>query len=467
MTKINNNLRLVTVAGILVILQLVIIKPVQADFLDRLSFRYPGAEYVWRPPGAMRFPQGDTENDFSIRWADCTLARYKIDGKLRTLGTIDGPELNFNHADPHFYISTGFISQSPELRINQNSRNYENNLTGDRSIFRLEGGYNFPLASDESITLAFNFTNLDLNTSGTLESLVHGIPGLEDSDSSRLDWSESGWTVAVHYLWDNTASFGVAYGQSESDISINSFSEQENVSIGVRPSGVTYGMTAFFPLQSDKNCEVFYRYTRNSGGGGVYRREKWLGPFNALMNSREYGFQLRDSNEMERWRFTLSRGVYSESLHGSANISGFGSPVFGITSPRVHMDSNTQLSITTAMYEKDIGTILDSNGTFSIGLSRWDMEGGVGTWESYLFGSAIANDDYTLLEWESGWLAHLGFEFDWEIASDDSLVLFIGQTIPINIVETEADQLLEHPVVHRVRRYDGGRYLSLTYTLNF
>lgn len=466
MNSVVAKLPLVTFAGILIFLQFTFVQPSRADFLDRFTWDFPGAESVWRPPGTLIFPMSGIEDSISISWADRTLARYKIDEELRTLATLDGPGFTFSHRDPRLYFITGYITQDAEFTVNPNSHRYENHLTGDRSILRLEGGYNFVLNSDESLTLAIQNTNLDFVTEGILQSLVHGIPELDTGDSSAFDWTESGWTLAAHYVWEQ-ASFGVAYGRCSSEIGVRLLSENENISINVAPAGVTYGLTTAFPLGDDKNTEIFYRYTRNTGDGSVFRGCSQLGPFNALTNTREYGFQLRDSNEPVRWKFTLSRGIYSTTLHGSANISGFSAPVFGIASPRVHLDSDTMLSITTAQYEKDIGTILDSNSTFSIGLSRWDLEGGAKTWESYVFGSAIVNEKYTRLEWDSGWLVHIGLEFNWEIDSDDNLALFVGQTIPVSIVETDPDIWLESPDVPRVRRYDGGRLVSLTYTINF
>ncbi len=432
-----------------------------ADPLGRFAGDLPGSEPWWTPSGADPGFSESPSTDFTLTWSDAEVVRYKVDDELRCLLTSSGPLLGLDHTDRDSFIRLSWLGHDVEAHAGSGGE--INTLSGDRSLLEFEAGFDFQLLNEDNLTVAASYYNFRLNADGLLPTLMSGIPGLDEDESSNLDWRENGWSIGVHYRRDRI-SFGILYGQSSNQMELESVSPVELVRLRVDPSGHTIGFTGEMPLDRQTIGEAFYWVTHSYGEDGVYRGEGDLGPFRAAMDSWTGGFRLKSAEDLPRWQLSFTRGIHRNTLSGSANISSFGEPVFGIVTPRVHLDLNIKVMLSTIIYERDTGEIADAKISCFLGATRWDLEGDVRTWESYLFGSAILNETITTLDAESGWLAHAGIRAGWELSDRDNLQLHIGQSVPVSIARSIEPSPPGPPGPPRRTVWDGGRYVSLSCT---
>ena len=435
-----------------------------ADPLQGLLNYQPSAEAWWNPPTAAEdLPAvGMWRAEFSYTHAN--LVRNKRDDALQQLLTARGPGLSLSRRSASSFMRLSW--QASDVDASLLSAGRGNSLGGDRRTFLLEGGCTRPLKGGE-LRLAGRLVSLNMPIAGRLPSLVHGVPGLNDGDRSRLTWREDGWTLATQYRGGQGA-LSLAYGESRTEIDLESVSPSERILLGADLNGHTYGVGAELRLGTGTLAEVFYRQSHNSGERGVFRQNARIGPLSARQHSRHYGIKLREPGDTPGWQATLTRGRYHTDLAGSARLAGFVDPVFGITAPRGHVSAETDISLTTALIEWEGGGIGGANIGYLLGATRWDLDSDFTTWQSVLFGAARINERTSSMKLESGWLLHLGLTAEWRLGAGSKLSLGIGQSVPVVTHRRKAELGLPGPPVAPVSRaVDGGRYIILACTYDF
>ena len=435
-----------------------------ADPLHRLTGDVPGSEPWWILPGSdVRFSDSPS-TDFTLSLSESQVVRYKEDEQLRYLLTSDGPSCVLSHTGRNSYYRLGWLGQNVDAFFFSGGEN--NRLDGDRSLTEFGSAFYFPLKNRNGLILGASYYRYRLSADGVLPAMVNGIPGFEDDDVSSLNWREDGFSLGLTYQKEES-SIGISYAHSDNRIELLSESPDDLIRLGVEASGSTFGISGEMPLDSQTIGEAYFYTTQNSGEDGVYRRESELGPMRASQDSWCGGFSLESRDKLPEWRLSVTRGIHRTVLYGSANISSFAEPVFGIVTPRVHIDAAVKLSLSSVIYERDGGEFADADITWFLGATRWDLEGDIRTWESYLFGSAILNETVTPLDAESGWLVHAGFSADWELTKRDSLLLHVAQTVPVSITRTIYPGPPGEPGPDRRTVWDGGRYIYLGYIHSF
>jgi len=435
--------------------------PCHADPFYRLASDFSGSE-LWR-----EFTQSTTfsetpKNTFKLDWDLGNLARYKETGGESFLLQSRGGNFNYQYSDPSSFFNFEWLRHEVETGIS--SDGMENRLDGIRNIVSIAGGINADCGDSSSLKFVGRYTYLQDSLSGMLPTLVNGIPGFEISDDSGLNWDESGWGLEVSYQ-ERQSLIGVAYGQSDNHFSLNSMTGDDEISLRVSAPGYFLGIFGEAPLDSQTLGRAYFYDTRSCGDEGIYRQNERLGPMRGGVDSRHFGFQLSDSDVSNEWELSITRGIYTTNLSGSADISSFGEPVFGIVTPRIHFDSFLRLSLTTALFGWNAGEFAGSEIRLSGGATRWNIDDSVRSWESYLFGGGILNESETGIDIESGWLGHVGFEASWHTTDSDKIILFVGQTIPISVAKFESEK--PGLVTGKSSVWDGGRWISLSYIIEF
>ena len=436
--------------------------PVHGDPLDNFTKPLPGMGEIWNPPGWNKSYTLDKSDSFTISWSHSNIVRYKLDDELKYLQASKGPIFGIQHSTNKSWYSLSWLMNDTELQFMNNGN--LNRLDGDRTNVDFEMGYIFPIEDDSSITLATRFDNDSLFSKGRLPVLFRSVPGLGDNEESSFTWEENNWTLASYFNHDND-SIGLVLGGLSRQISLTSESDDEHVKLEFAPFGCTLGLIASTRIDDNVDAQVFYRFGLTDGEKGVFRQGEKLGLLDSGVNSWLFGLNIYSTDEIPDWNLSFTTEKSSTRLKGSADISGFVEPVFGIISPRAHADAHYSHSLTSLGYNKNVGRILDSDFTGLCGLTYWDVDCNLKTWESLLFGSAQINEQTSYLETESGLLFHLGFKAKWDLSNRDELCLNFGQSIPIYVNEGEKES--SQPGLSHDRSYDGGRTISINYSHRF
>jgi hypothetical protein len=436
--------------------------PAHADPLDKFTKPLMGMRDTWNPPGLNKAFTLDRADYFTLTWSHSNIVRYKLDDELKYMLASTGPVFNIQHTNRKSWYSLNWLSHDTEFHVMDDSR--INRLDGDRTLVDFEMGYIFPLEEDSCINLATRFNHHDLTSKGKLPLLFNNVSGLGENENSSFDWRENNWTLASHYNHDGD-SIGIVLSSLNKQINLASDTEDEHIELEFAPSGYSLGVTATTQVDHKVAGQAFYRFGFSEGDKSVYRRDNRLGPLKSGVNSWLCGIRFYDSDDIPDWSLALTSEKSSTRLSGSADLTSFIEPVFGIVSPRAHLDAHYSLSQTSIGYEKNIGRLFDSNFTGLFGLTYWDMDCNLKTWESLLFGSAQINEESSYADIESGFLLHAGFNATWKLSNRDKINLNFGQSIPIAVNEREKDP--GQPGLPHQRSYDGGRTVSISYIRSF
>ncbi|MFH1514530.1 MAG: hypothetical protein ABIG42_03630 [bacterium] len=446
---------------VILINALVYVESAVADPLDKFMKPLPGAGEIMDLPGFyFVFPKDDT-NELTITWTDSCTFRYKLDGLLEDLLTSGGPVINYRHANKNAYYEIGWFLHDTEFLFVSGDR--INQLDGDRNLLKVETAFLIPMKNAE-LTIGGRYSYHNLEISGKLPILFKGVPGLGEDENSFLKWKENEILVASHYR-KGKDSVGLMLGFPLKNISLESVSSNERARLEFKPSGFKTGLSLSTEVDNDITGELYFALGRLSGKNGVFRQDEQIGPMHTGINNRQWCIRLFDTAEYPDWMLSLIYEKSSTGLQGSADLTQLANPIYGIASPRAHLNAHYDISQTMLKFEKELGKFLNSDLSGSFGLTYWAMNGKLTTWESLLFGSAIINENTEFLDVESGLLFHLGFNADWQLSQKDSIRFDISQSIPFN-VKRQFDQPGGISQPHD-RKWDGGRFISLSFVHSF
>lgn len=435
-----------------------------ADPLELLATPVPGSESWWHPPGGPANLPPLGASHFKLGYNHATLDRIKHGEILEQLIAVRGPVWELAHNSPHYFIR--LRGEWLDAEIQAANENRIDRLDGPRKYLYLEGGYRVPLGCNEELTIGFASHTLRLPLSGQLPSLVNGLPGFLSDDPAKLGWHENGWEAATTYRLGHD-SITLAYGETASTIELNVQGIEDAIQAAVEPRGQSYGMQVDYCLNRDLALEAYYREVHNKGEKGIFLNGGTVGPLRSEQDSWRFGLRLRQPGDNPGWRLGFSQGLYDINLSGSAQLRGFGGPVFGILAPRGHIDSRSRIKLQTALAEWRGGKVAGGKLDYLVGATRFDLDAEATTWQSLLFGAAKVNESTGTVDLEAGWLAHLGFAVGWDMSDHSHIRLEVGQSIPVQTSKAESTAAPTIPGPHTRRRFDGGRSITFTYTVKF
>lgn len=433
-----------------------------ADPLERLVTPLPGAESWWEPPGTEDNLPPLNASHFKLGYNHAMLDRIKHGETLEQLLAVRGPVWEFAHNDPRYFVL--LRGELLDVEIQVANATQTNRLDGEREYLKLEGGYRVPLGGNDELAFALASTTMNLPISGQLPSLVEGLPGFMGDDPVRLDWRENGWEAATTYRSGHD-SITLAYGETASTIALNVQGLDDTIRAAVKPRGQSYGVLVEYCLNLNLALEAYLREVHNKGEQGIFLNGESVGPLRCEQDSWRFGLALRQPGGNPGWRISFAQGLYDTTLVGSARLSGFGGPVFGIVAPRGHVEASSRIKLQTALAEWRGGEVAGGELKYLLGTTRFDVDAEASTWQSVLFGAARVNKSTTMLDLEAGWLAHLGLAIDWDTSPSSHIGLEISQSIPFQTSKVGPPEPPGTPGQPAKRAVDGGRNITLTYTV--
>ncbi len=451
--------------GSLIILLLPLGRHGLADPLNLLMKEIPGSESLWEPlPLKEDFPHFG-RSKLRLSFSSGNLVRYKIDGVRKYFLTSAGSGYEFVRNNGSSFFS--FRASALDTTVALSGGNNSNHLTCDKRTLFLEGGIRVPMNKSSSLLGGGSFSSLRLPGKGKLTSLSTEIPGFSETSPAELNWMEDGWEYYLTYLREENY-IGALYSENSINVDTRLSNVTDSVVLEVHESTKTLGLYGGARMGKSLMVKFSYREGDGFGSDGIFKSHERLGPVNLKSRFRHIGFSISELEDDPSWVADYMRGEYSVPISASSSLEGFGGPVFGIISPRVHVNSFSRTTLSTALLKLDLGKLLGDSSRLSLGATRWDIDTYTTTWESLLFGSAKFNEKSHRLSLESGWLAHVGLEATWELSPHTSLIAFVGQSVPIRTVVARKPPIPPAPPAPaKEKSLDGGRFFSLTYAYEF